>query len=331
MKTGYQPKITWVLGVFREAYKRCRPFGSNVGLWKGVRIAAVVVVVSASGYYLTRNILRGYSEVRATSVQINGMALLISTVITASCTLLGGWEWKLLLEALGYEGISIRKAVKIHVMANIVKYAPGYAWQILGKAYLARKENIPQEYVVPSIGAEFALIIISGGLLALLMLPGALFVQQLSFSALAAQGLAISVVVLFFLLFPWVIRAVMHYIEKHNLWRLSYAVDSRKLAWVLLAMLLTWALMGVGFCFLIAGVYSLRLSDIPTYVFSLAVSLAMGLLVVFVPNGIGVREGILATLLSSSMPLAMASIIAILARLILMLAETISFFIVWRL
>lgn len=327
MKTGYQAKITWILGVFCKAHQQRQPFGSNMSLWKAIRIGAIVVIVGASSYYLTRNILRGYGEVRATNVQINGIALLISALITAGCTLLGGWEWKLLLEALGYDGISIRKGIKIHVMANIVKYAPGYGWQILGKAYLSRKENIPQGYVIISIGAEFALIIISGGLLALLMLPGTVFLPQSSLLAFGARGLA-TLIALSPLLFlsPWRPRWVIRYKKFDFLW-LESTVDFQKLGWVLLMMLLTWALMGIGFCFLIRGVYSIRLCDIPTYVFSLVASFILSLLVVFVPNGMGIRESILAILLSSSMPLAIASIVAILARLILIVAEVISFLI----
>lgn len=319
-----------MLGMFRKAYKGCRYFMPNKSLRRAARIIAVIAIIGASGYYLTRNILVGYSEVRVTNVQINGIALLISIVITFSCVLLGGWEWKLLLEALGYEDISTRKALRIHATANIMKYIPGYAWQILGKVYLSRKENIPHRYVVMSIGVELVLIIISGGLLALLMLPGIFFKQSWNFLALCAQGLAILVVILF-LLSPWIFRKVARYIKRLNLWSREQAMDFQKVVYVLLAMLFTWALLGMGFCFLVEAVYEVSPHNIPLYIFTLAISFNLSLLVVLVPTGIGVRESILAALLGSSMPPAMASIVAILARLILIVAEVISFAIASRL
>jgi uncharacterized membrane protein YbhN (UPF0104 family) len=300
--------------------------GFRVRVWTIARTILVPVVVLASGYYMARNISKGLSQVLAAGPKISYWLILLSLVITMICTFLGGWEWKLLLAGLGYD-LEARKGLKIHLMANIAKYAPGYAWQVIGKAYLCEKATIPRKYTATSIALEIVFILSTGSLIVLLTLPATHLVEMSPAMVLGIYGLALVMGGIIFLGLPLSSRWWTRFLGAENLHRVKW--------WLLslagLAIFLTWLLLGSGFCLLTAALYPFQVGQVPSLLFALTSSYLISLLIIFVPTGIGVRESALTFLLSVWMPPPIAALMAILTRLVLVVGEVIGFVIALRL
>jgi len=299
-------------------------------LLTAVRVAAILLVVGFSFYYLGRNISQGLDDLLAREIRVNYLSLAISLLLTTGCTILGAWEWQWLLRGLGHD-LGTRKGMRIHLLANVAKYAPGYLWQILGKVYLSERQSVSRKRALASVGVEFSLIILTGTLLALMTLPSTSLLGS-PLLPILGPGMALILVPLATLplLLP-LLRRVSSWSQIRERFPIVSELDYASLVGVTVAIYLTWLVLGSGFVLLIDSVYPISIDDIPTYIFALAASFILGLLALFAPTGIGVRESTMAFLLGSCMPLSVASVIAILARVVTMLADVASFIVALRL
>ena len=85
--------------------------------------------------------------------------------------------------------------------------------------------------------------------------------------------------------------------------------------------LLLWGLLGTAFFLFIRSLASVSVSQLLVVTGTYAVAWSIGILSVITPGGLGVREGILSLLLTSVLPPATATLIALLSRLWTISAE----------
>jgi hypothetical protein len=302
-----------------EQVKRLRPALSVL------RAVVGPVLVIAAFYYVIRNLLTGYESLIAMGFAVQYPWLILGAGIMMLCAFLGGWEWNLLLSALGHD-LLLTKGLRIHLTANIAKYIPGYAWQVLGKVYLARKDNISTAVASLSIALEFFFVVLTGGLVVGLFLPSTPLLLLSPASRKMWQSLSALGVLGFFIILPPLSRWIVRRLPGTDLWGIGLKeIDLTRIAFVVVAMFFTWLLLGVGFCFLVGSVHPIKPVDVPIYVSALAISLISSLLAIFVPAGWGIREAILTYLLSYAMPPVLSSVVALLARVALIAADSLAF------
>jgi hypothetical protein len=90
---------------------------------------------------------------------------------------------------------------------------------------------------------------------------------------------------------------------------------------LLLRYLVVWLAMGLSFAALARALTPYRLDVVPYLVASWAAAYVIGYLSLLTPSGLGVREGILALLLTEIFAAPLPTVIAIVARLWMVLAE----------
>lgn len=290
--------------------------------WTKYILAAAVM--AAAGYFLLQNISVWAQEVRASGSSIDYSLLAVSVGVNMICSMLGGWEWTILLRSLGNR-LAVRPGIKIQMTANLAKYIPGYAWQLLGKVYLSEQNGIPRPAAIVSIAAELATIVGTGVLLSLVALPASRFLHVQALDRTVLQLIAFVVVVLVLWLHPVPLRWLIGRFRLDRRFPPLAQVDWETWRRAVVAIFLTWLLLGVGFCATIASVWPLQLVHVPTCLATLAISFVLSLLAVFVPNGLGVRELTMSVLLSQIMPTPTAAAVAILARLALVAGELLGF------
>ncbi len=293
---------------------------------KLLRILFVVIIISISFYYISRSIITNTEALIQAKANINYALLLCSIGVTTVCVVLGGWEWKLLLTALGHD-LSTRQGLRIHLRSNVAKYVPGFAWHIVGKTYLCRQAHIPSRYITVAVGFEFVSMILTAFLAALVVLPGVDFVTMSSQERWTVYGLAFLGGGIIFLGLPLGLQTVIQTIDREGDWKIRWWGISL----TLIVMFFNWLLWGLGFCALIAAIHPVRSAQIPTFIFTLTSSFVFSLLIIFVPNGIGVRESAMTFLLSTALPSSIAALIAIMIRLVMIVGELIGFVIALKL
>jgi len=304
------------------------------GKHKGLRLlkyALGSIIVGLSLYYLGTNIIRGMAELREFQWQVNWLDLLISFALTLLCVILGGPVWNLILRSLGHD-LGLRASIRVHLQANVAKYVPGFAWQILGKAYLTRRQGVPTQIVGVAIGLEFGLLVLTGVFLAALLIPASyLKLPWVPSYAPALRLLAALIMALIIVGLPWLAQAWTTFARKRKWSQWEMEVRPRAI-WSASGLLIAaWLLLGLAFHLLVTAVHPVNWQALPFSVFSLIASYLISLAMIFVPTGIGIREGAMVYLMGAIVPPAPASVIALLARFLQVICEAIGFLVALRL
>ena len=295
-----------------------------------LRTTAAVAVMLLCFFYLGRTLWLGARQVDWSELTVRPGPLILSAVLFTVATLIGGLCWSLLLEGLGQRQ-PLRANVKTHLRANVAKYLPGYAWQILGKAYLCRVQGLPMGPVGVGIGLEFITVILTGAWVALVTAPTA-WLEALGAGRLIAWRWPLAVALGALLVgLPWCLSLVFERVEIIRRRTESIRIVARPLWWMLLWMLLAWLLLGLAVYGLIASLSMMHPGQWLAITSGWAASAILSLVVVFVPMGIGVKESALTFLLSPVVPTALAAVIAVLARVLTILGEALCFVIAQRL
>jgi len=306
----------------------------RTGKHKGLRLLKLILgtaIVGLSLYYLGTNIARGMAGLGDFQWQVSWPDLLLSFALTLLCVILGGTVWNLVLRSLGH-GLGLRASMRVHLQANVTKYVPGFAWQILGKAYLTRRQGVPTQIVGVAIGLEFGLLVLTGVFLAALLIPASYLKLPWVPSYAPALRLVVALIMALIIVgLPWLAQAWTAFARERKWSRWEMEVQPKAI-WSASGLLIAaWLLLGLAFHLLVTAVYPVGWQALPISVFALIVSFLISLAVIFIPNGIGVRESLMAYLLGAIVPPGPASMIAILARLILIICEAIGFLVTLRL
>jgi len=296
-----------------------------------LKYALAAIIIGLSLYYLGTNIRRGIVELKEFQWQMSWPALLISFALTLICVILGGPVWNLVLGSLGHD-LGLRASMRTQLQANAAKYLPGLAWQILGKAYLTRRQGVPTQVVGIALALEFVLLFVTGIFLAALLIPiSYMKLPWVPSYAPALRFLILLIMALIIAGLPWLARAWTTYARRRKWSRWEMEVQPRAI-WSASGLLMAaWLLLGLSFHLLVTAVYPVEWQALPISIFSLIISFLTSLAVIFIPNGIGIREGLMAYLMGTIVPPAPASVIALLARLLLVICEAIGFLLALRL
>jgi len=103
--------------------------------------------------------------------------------------------------------------------------------------------------------------------------------------------------------------------------QVSLSISYADILWILLVCIVCWVVGGIGFYFFVNAVYPVAPQYFLFLTGALAISSMLGLVAIFAPAGLGVREGTLVYLLSFVMAAPVAVIVSILTRIWMTLIE----------
>jgi hypothetical protein len=221
-------------------------------------------------------------------------ALAGAVVLAAVGTAAGALIWLVILRGLGVR--TERRWAGIFFQAQLGKYIPGSVWQYAGRAAAARAYGIPVRPVAMSLPIEFAASAIAAGAMGAFLLGW--------------WGVAVVLVVAVLLVAP----AGPSLARKRELTTTMRAT---------LLYLPVWLLLGGSFWLCARGLVAVRAEDLAVYMGAFAVAWLVGLLAVYAPGGLGVREAVLVALLSSRIGAADALVVAAASRLILIFVDVV--------
>lgn len=286
-------------------------------------------VVATSFLYLWRQFGGGQRLLDWSELNIHFGYGAVALALAVICLWLGGWAWQLVLQGLG-QSLTLPRAVWIHCLANLAKYVPGYAWQLVGKVYLTRQQGISAKMATLAMGIEYLGLMATGALVALLFWPlsrpapviGVIgFWIRIPSAALVLAALALG---------PRLLAALVLRKESPSTsgsLHLRLRWGSLLLAWLI--MTVAWILLGLGLVALVASVQPFPIASWSLVISALATSFLISLVVLFVPGGIGIRESIIATILSLIVAGSTATLVALTSRVVFVLAELLGFALIW--
>jgi len=226
--------------------------------------------------------------------------------------------WKLIMGVVNLK-ISMKSVIKGYIISFLPKYIPGTVW-----GYISRSEWLKQEfnqnYQDSLLGSFFELVII---------FFSSFFIIALFFS-LNSSMLILLIPILCYIgwLFCLPIANRIFLNLKITFSRIFEISKQKTILWFesLLSGIMMWLINGISLLFLI-GIFIEIQSDIyrflVTATFAFVLAWFFGFAVFFIPSGIGIRENILALLISGFFGLnpGQSAFIAIVFRLLIFLSE----------
>ena len=227
---------------------RTRNWLSRVRSHPGYRLlvgATSLGVLAASIWFIWKQLSSGYATVSTADLDLEPRRLIVSWICITTATALGAWEWVLLVRALGGQ-LDLVQGMSVHLTSNLAKYVPGFIWSYAGKGYLAVRRGVPAAVVTLSIGGEFAIVYICGALLILLALPFSGLIPLSAGGRVALQVVGIGAAGLLILgLPPLARRWSLRNRSAPALLEPLFNTDWSRIAFVVLAVLMTWFLLNL--------------------------------------------------------------------------------------
>ncbi len=282
------------------------------------RSAMQISILALCAIYLINNL----QSIKSAQVEfhVNIYLLVISCAITICTVFLGALGFYLTVKAM-LMPINWMEAINIHLQSNLAKYIPGYAWQLIGKAYLTQRTGVSVRLVGLAMTIELVQLFLAGICVAFLSLPVDIMVSW-RFGNLFSSFLPIIRIISFviFLLFP---IAVSWIFNKTKIINQTMSASPVILLGASLSMFASWILFGYSFWLLGKTFFPVSIDQLLLFVFTLAASILIGLVIIVVPGSIGVRESIMVWFLGPVVGAPQAVIIAAISRVIITISELI--------
>ncbi|MFQ6047568.1 MAG: lysylphosphatidylglycerol synthase domain-containing protein [Gemmatimonadales bacterium] len=277
-------------------------------IWLGQ--AALALLVAA---FVWRALSGRWAEFRSLQLAVEPQAwpIILSalTVWTTYALLIEAWRRLLLAwrQRLGY-----RPAVRVWCLSNLGRYVPGKIWSVAGLAVLAERSGVKGWMAVAAAVVMQALIVGTGAAIVAATVPGAASALTLAIGiALAAATIA---VLAFEPLGYAFVRLVRPGSEYHAL-----PVGTAVVAAVVT--LGSWISYGVAFWLLGRALVPAAGLTLIAAVGIFAGGYLVGLLALFAPGGVGVREAVLVALLAPQVGASPAVVLTVASRLLLTVTE----------
>lgn len=273
------------------------------------RIASVFLVVY-SVYYL----ISQYNPLKEilSSLSPNPVLLGFSSLVLFFSVLFSVHSWRESIAAFGYS-FSWIDVGKAQMLSMLGKYIPGHIWNYSSKIYLSHKLGFPIKLSGISVVIEMVITYLVAIGLLLFFLPETVFPIGLGWLiSLRILGF-VTIIILLFL--PLVLKQTFNK-------KLSLETPNR-LVYVVLIRSALWILPSYAFLLLIT---SLGYPDIglSTAIAVITSSFFIGFMVIFVPDGLVIREALIIFFLRNILSTPDATIISLMFRFQLLLIELIS-------
>jgi glycosyltransferase 2 family protein len=135
-------------------------------------------------------------------------------------------------------------------------------------------------------------------------------------------GLFVLFILGFFCLHPRILEKIINLtLVQFKREPVSLSISYSDILRILFICILSWVIGGIGFYLFVDSIYPVAVQYILLLTGALAISSTLGLMAIFAPSGLGVREGALVYLLSFMMATPVAVIISILTRVWMTLIE----------
>lgn len=286
-----------------------------------LKIIASILVIGAFLWALASQA----GEIGKYTFQVSPIWLILAALFAILRGPLIVYPWWRIVTAWGY-GFPWWRAVRVYFHSGLARYIPGQYWFVLSRALLAEREGVPKRVTTAATLFETLLVTGAAGGVALV---GFQFIADWTDPVryLILGGSIIA---------PMLLMALVSYEPITRIWArlarlIKFDLPRPRLAnddsyWAISTAYLNWACYGLVAAFSLAGVSAnsaAYIAQYPAIIGCFCASVLGAAVVLFVPQGIVVREGVFVFLLNTllAVPIPEAVVAAALTRLIATAAE----------
>jgi len=236
--------------------------------------------------------------------------LILAAIASLVAVVAYGAVWPIVLRRIGAP--VPHDATRIFLQSQLGKYVPGSVWQYAGRVALAKARGLGARLTMLSLGIEVGASGVAAVAVGLFVLPWWLAVPLAAVVAAAAVGLSHGRVG------GGIAAAISRGVRRVvPLGSEDLAVARRATPSVAVLYIPVWVAYGVAFWLTARAFYAIPATDGLYFTATFALGWLVGMVAVFAPGGIGVREAVLAGLLGPRVGHTEALVIAGMSRIFL--------------
>jgi len=284
------------------------------------RVLLKWIIVLPIFIFLGKMVWENWSQIKEASFSFRFLPLFLSTLLFALSYFIQIWAWYLITLKLNI-ALPWNETVRNWFTSQLGKYLPGKVWIFLSRFYLYESKGKSKKAITLALYFETITMVMAAGLLSFISLFSS-WKDHSSYLGISTPWLILLSIGAFLFLHPAVLQKIINSILaffKRD--PISISLSYLNILWILGICVLCWMIGGIGFYLFIDSVYPISPQQVLFLIGALTISSTLGLLALFAPSGLGVREGALVYLLSSIMPSSVAVILSILTRLWMTLIE----------
>lgn len=276
-------------------------------------------VVAVVGVFFYVTLKENWSNLEGVNLQFDAWAAL-GLLAFVVAVVMSGWLWGKLLGAITGRTVSTVHAIRIHCASWLLKYIPGQVSSYINKILWGQKNEFSKKVISTSFVYENVLMVIAGFALSipvLLLIAGDQDWTRIITPLLIALPMLL---VLNRRLFLWILNKFARLVRRKAFTQ-DQLLSPRKTVKYQFLYTIPRLLNGVGFVLIAQSVLSVEPSMYIGLGATYILASIVGLLAIFVPGGLGVREAVIVTFASVYFPVEQATVLAIVARLYATLSD----------
>lgn len=271
--------------------------------------------------FLFKRLVGLIEELKVESIPFSPFLLLISCSFFIGYRSLRILPWLIFYRKTSLKSVSVLSAWILFQLSELGKYVPGKVGQFVGIITLCRSLRIKKAEAIVSTLLQLAFQCASGLLVGapILFYPSTKkflhsLLAKVIHNFLLLVGTLLLIVVLCFIL-----RILLKkYLSKKNIYILKgmqSLFNTKVILYLTMIYLLVWVCLGISFFLFVKSIYPIHITQFPIIMGIYAFSWSISFMTLVTPGGLGVREAILSLLLTSCLPPATATLVALLSRL----------------
>ena len=277
-------------------------------------------IVVAIFFFLGKMVWDHWNQVKDTPFTLRPFPFILSTLIFAFSYFIQIWAWYLITLKLEI-ALSPSATLKTWFYSQLGKYLPGKIWLFLSRFHFYESKGKSKKAISIALYLETVTIIMAAGLI---FLAALIFFKEMGpvYSGKLFWWLIPLFLLGFVSIHPKGLQKIFNWtLVQFEREPVSLSISYSDILWILFVCIVSWVIGGVGFYLFVDSVYPVAPQYILFLTGALAISSTLGLVAIFAPSGLGVREGALVYLLSFVMATPVAVIISILTRIWMTLIE----------
>jgi uncharacterized membrane protein YbhN (UPF0104 family) len=262
-------------------------------------------------YFIARLFYHNINELRKIDFNFNALSLIsaIALFIIYKINLAFLWHY---ITKKNNCSISIRKAIISWFYSTLGKYIPGKVFMLGGRIYFYNREGASKKKVLFCFLVENICTVLGA---ALLFFISMLFLRNPDLIQYRYPVIGL-IIVFFIIIHPAILTRIIN-LPLRIFKKEQIELRMRYLDMLLLVLLYTvnFLIVGCGFYMLTNSVYPVTANEFFYVSGTFGLAAVLGILALFAPSGIGVREGVIIIALRFVIPEAAALVVSIISRL----------------
>lgn len=301
--------------------------GSGSRAKRLLRTIATIVIVGAVVAFFAVTLIENWADVSRSQL-VPDWSWALALVLFAAAVPVSGVLWGAIVGRMApNHPPTARDAAAVHITSWLLKYIPGQVGSVVNKVLWGSKNGYPRLLILVSFLYENVFLQVASLVPSVLIIAIALG-ENVFLENPATLALPLLVILpLLLILVPRILRAALgvasRRVMKSTLPR-EYVLPGASSLGFSVAYIAPRVVNGIGFVALAASIAPLAPDAWLVYAAAYTLAGAIGILAVFVPSGIGVREGVLfAVLVAAGAAPADAVLLAVVARLLSTLSDAV--------